>query len=99
VASLLRARYLLTIPTPDPLPALASVRIDTGEITLTAGAVVPAPVAGSKPGRSYLQRNRDTLLVLAVLLLVAVLALFARAAVPALTRRLRDRTPAQRGPG
>src|SRR5207248_4704154 len=31
VATLLRARYLLTMPTPDPLPALVSVRIDTSE--------------------------------------------------------------------
>jgi len=93
VATLLRARYLLTMPTPDPLPALASVRIETREMTLTADAVVPAPVA-SKPARSYLERNRASLLTLAVLLLVAVLTLVARAAL-----RLWHRTPAQRGPG
>ena len=85
VATLLRARYLLTMPTPDALPALASVRIDTGEITLTADVVVPAPVAVPKAGRSFLERHRGSLLILAVLLLVAVLAIFARVAVPAMT--------------
>jgi hypothetical protein len=88
VATLLRARYLLTMPTPDPLPALVSVRVDAGQVTLTADAVVPAPVAVPRPGRSFLVRNRDILLVLALLLLVAVLTLVARAAVPPLTRRL-----------
>ncbi len=41
VGAMLRARYLLKIPTPGQLPARVSVRIDMGDVTLTGDTVVP----------------------------------------------------------
>jgi hypothetical protein len=49
VDAMLRARYLLNIPTPARLPAQVSVRIDMGPLILSGDAVVPAPPPA--PGR------------------------------------------------
>jgi hypothetical protein len=43
MAALLRARYLLTFPTPARLPTLVSVQLDTGKGRLTNVAVVSDP--------------------------------------------------------
>ncbi|WP_157437368.1 hypothetical protein [Actinoplanes subtropicus] len=48
VESTLRDRYLVCFATPPKLPATVNVRIDTGDLTLTGDAVVPAP--GAAPG-------------------------------------------------
>ena len=42
VETTLRGRYLVQFPTPSALPARASVRIDTGSLTLTGDAVIAA---------------------------------------------------------
>jgi hypothetical protein len=52
VGTLLRSRYLLTIPAPRSLPAPASVRVETGAATLSADAVVPAAVADADDARA-----------------------------------------------
>jgi hypothetical protein len=53
VGTLLRARYLVGFPTPAELPVKAAVRVDAGEVTLTADPVVPkSGAAGGEPARS-----------------------------------------------
>jgi hypothetical protein len=50
VRATLGARYLVQFPTPPTLPARVSVRVDTGDLTLTADAVVvPAPERDGVP--------------------------------------------------
>jgi von Willebrand factor type A domain len=51
VETTLRGRYLVQFPTPDTLPARVSVRIETGTLTLTGDAIVPAYSAGIAGGR------------------------------------------------
>lgn len=43
VESTLRDRYLVCFATPPSLPATVAVKVDTGDLTLTGNAVVPAP--------------------------------------------------------
>jgi hypothetical protein len=78
VGTLLRSRYLVTIPAPRELPAPASVRVETGAVTLSADAVVPAEAtaaddeSGSGDGRPDWWRNG----VLWLVVLVSTLTLF-----------------------
>jgi hypothetical protein len=78
VGTLLRSRYLVTIPAPRQLPAPASVRVETGAVTLSADAVVPAEAtaaddeSGSGDERPDWWRNG----VLWLVVLVSTLTLF-----------------------
>jgi hypothetical protein len=51
VETTLRGRYLVQFPTPSALPARVSVQIDTGSLTLTGDAVVPAEDEALPPPR------------------------------------------------
>ncbi len=53
VADTLRARYLITFPLPERLPATVSVRVDTADGPVSTDAYLPAPgtdVTARKPG-------------------------------------------------
>ena len=85
----LRARYLLTFPTPGQLPAWVSVRVNTAAGTLSADALV---AGGSTPdGRGEAGLPLPALSVAALLLLGAAAVLRARSAAGS---RSADRPPA-----
>ncbi|RSM72560.1 hypothetical protein DMB66_05305 [Actinoplanes sp. ATCC 53533] len=48
VKTTLNGRYLVQFPTPPVLPARVSVRIDTGDLSMTGDAIVTAPAAASR---------------------------------------------------
>lgn len=73
VGAMLRARYLITFPTPPKLPAQVSVRVAVGDVTLTADAAVPA--ADSGVGGQSDSGGSGVLWVTAVLGVVVVSAL------------------------
>jgi hypothetical protein len=73
VGTMLRARYLVTIPTPARLPAPVSLRVDTGHMTLTDDAVVTAP-AGPDRSESVTRFLARSGLVVPVSVAVAILA-------------------------
>jgi len=66
VSTMLRARYLVSIPTPGRLPAPVSLRVDTGDATLTGDAVVPAAAGPDRGRRGYLALAAAGVGVLAV---------------------------------
>jgi len=83
VATTLRGRYLVQFPTPEALPARASVRIETGKLILTGDVVIPARVAGSRAGRPGLASRYRVELALAtaavgVLVVIAAVLLIRR---------------------
>ena len=51
VETTLRGRHLVQFPTPVALPARVSVRVDTGKLTLTADAIIPADAIPGGPRR------------------------------------------------
>ncbi|MCU7728793.1 hypothetical protein ODJ79_34205 [Actinoplanes sp. KI2] len=83
VESTLSNRYLVCFATPPKLPATVAVRIDTGDLTLTGDAVVPAPgdAHGGGPARSTIIGSLLGSAGLAAVLAVAIL-LIARARRP-----------------
>jgi hypothetical protein len=84
VDTVLRARYLVSIPTPARLPASVSVRVDTGQVVLTADAVVPLAAAERPSG------PEPPLTVAAALLrpaAIGVLVVAVMAVVVAIVRR------------
>jgi hypothetical protein len=84
VETTLRGRYLVRFPTPPALPAQVSVRVDTGDLTLTGEPVVaPAPVPAPRPA------GDDSWIWVAVLLGLAVAALVAAVVVVTVRRRSR----------
>jgi hypothetical protein len=96
VARLLRARYVVTLPMPDRLPADAAVRVETGEGPLTAQAVISANQDAVIPPESppdepstgaRLWRALGALLWL--VLALAVLAIVLRSPIRAMAGRLR----------
>ncbi|HET6533234.1 MAG TPA: VWA domain-containing protein, partial [Actinoplanes sp.] len=87
VQTTLAGRYLVEFPAPPDLPARVSVRVDTGDLTLTGDAVVTAP-PGDPGGWPNLRMLVLGGLTAAGLALAAALLLLAR-------RRPR-RTPAAR---
>jgi hypothetical protein len=72
VGAMLKARYLITFPTPPKLPAQVSVRVAVGDVTLTADAAVPAANSG---GGGQSDSGGGALWVTAVLGVVVVSAL------------------------
>jgi hypothetical protein len=85
VGTMLRARYLITFPTPARLPTPVSVRVDTGHATLTADTVVTAATGDNSGHRSRSAfPGRD-----AVLLLTIVLGMFALLGGAALVAQIR----------
>jgi hypothetical protein len=83
VETTLGGRYLVQFPTPPTLPAPVSVRVDTGDLTLTGAAVVPAP-----PGTAAAPRGSGVRgAVLRGLLTVGALTAAAAAVLVLLLRR------------
>lgn len=84
VSTVLGSRYLVELPTPPTLPARVSVRVDTGDLTLTGDAIVAAaapPVPATDRG---LART-------AVVLWIAVAGVAVLVAAAAYLRRRRSR--------
>ncbi len=52
VETSLRGRYLVRFPTPATLPATVSVKVDTGDLTLTGDALIPSPPPAAQPATS-----------------------------------------------
>jgi hypothetical protein len=90
VSTLLRDRYLLTIPAPRQLPAQASVRVDTGAGALTADAVVPAAAVPAVAATPTGDRDRRPWWINGVLWLTVVLGALALFAGVALIRARRE---------
>lgn len=63
VESTLRDRYLVCFSTPPKLPATVDVRVDTGDLTLTGQALVPAPNGHDEGGPVTPRTIAGTLLV------------------------------------
>jgi hypothetical protein len=84
VESTLRGRYLVRFPTPAALPAQVSVRVDTGDLTLTADAVVPPAPPMPSPDKPPTRTIVWTLAVAAgvAVALAAVLLAVGRARRP-----------------
>jgi hypothetical protein len=84
VESTLRDRYLVCFATPPELPATVNVRIDTGDLTLTGDAVVPAPGGGKGGGGAVSRTIIGSMLVAAGLATVVaiVILLIARGRRP-----------------
>ena len=85
VSTVLSSRHLIEVPTPPTLPARMSVRVDTGDLTLTGDALLPAPPAPPA--------TEDPPARTAVALGIAVAALTVAIAASVLLRR-RGRRPA-----
>jgi hypothetical protein len=83
VESTLRDRYLVCFATPPTLPATVAVRVDTGDLTLTGQALVPAP-GRPDPGSPVSRTILGTLLISAGLatVLAIVILFIARARRP-----------------
>jgi hypothetical protein len=92
VAIALRARYLLTIPTPTRLPAQVSVQVDTGAETLAADAVIPALRGSGSDGRGLGGAGSLWLLLIAGVLVTVIAALLVEPYVAAFNTRRRDRS-------
>jgi hypothetical protein len=75
VSTVLRSRYLVSIPTPGKLPAPVSVRVDTGPAMLTGATVVPATAVGDRSQRA--SAGRGGLLLPAIVGAAAMAAVFA----------------------
>jgi von Willebrand factor type A domain len=88
VADTLSARYLLTFPRPQQLPASVSVRVDTADGTLTADAFIPG-------GPSQAGSNRGGSIVFPLLAIGVGVCLILMAAA---TLLLRTRTRARATP-
>jgi hypothetical protein len=83
VESTLRNRYLVCFATPPELPATVGVRIDTGDLTLTGDAVVPAPRGGQGGGGPVSTIIGSMLVAIGLATLLAiVILLIARARRP-----------------
>ncbi|MFI7600327.1 VWA domain-containing protein [Actinoplanes sp. NPDC049681] len=91
VSTVLRSRYLVELPTPPTLPARLSVRVDTGDLTLTGDAIVAAPPSPAPAKDPGLTRT-------AVLLWIAVAGAAVLVAVAAYLRRRRPRPAAAEPP-
>jgi hypothetical protein len=82
VAEMLRTRYLITFPTPGRVPAQASVRVDLGDVALTAEAVVPAADGVGQPAHPGSGSSGVTwMTVILLVVLVGVLTLLVAAAL------------------
>jgi len=90
VKTTLNGRYLVQFPTPPVLPTRVSVRINTGDLTLTGDAIVAAPAAAA---RAATDRSRIRSAVVPGLA-VAGLAVVVIAAVLLLRRRRSRPRPA-----
>jgi hypothetical protein len=84
VATTLRGRYRVTFPTPQKLPARLSIRVDAGDLTLAADAVV-----GANDGSP----SRPASGVGTVLWSILLMALLAAAVVVLVRRRAGRRAP------
>jgi hypothetical protein len=103
VETTLRGRYLVQFPTPSRLPAHVSVRVDTGDLALTADAVVSAPAEPRPASTNWLIWAAALgLVAVAVLIVVgwlrrprppAVEHAVGRAVVPGTVARGRARVP------
>ncbi|WP_433376435.1 hypothetical protein ACQPZX_07830 [Actinoplanes sp. CA-142083] len=87
VESTLRDRYLVCFATPPSLPARVDVRIDTGDLTLTGQAIVPAPGRGGR-------REGVTPTILGTMLVAAGLATVVAIIVLLIARARRPRPEA-----
>jgi hypothetical protein len=90
VKTTLGGRYLVRFPTPPALPARVSVRIDTGDLSLTGDAIVAAAPAPAPAPRAGTTAPRIRVAVVAAL---AVAGLAAAVVAFALWRRHRSRRP------
>ena len=75
VESTLQGRYLIRFPTPPALPARVSIRVETGDVTLTAETVVPSPARAADPRGSRTRTIVGSLVGAAVVASAAALAL------------------------
>jgi von Willebrand factor type A domain len=91
VETTLRGRYLVQFPTPPRLPARVSVRVDTGDLTLTGDPIVARPPAPA-PRSAW-----DNLWIPAAAVVVG-LAAVGLVAVVLLRRRRRSRQSGGDGP-